>query len=186
MIRKPGILAAALLLAAACADQEALAPESKVEAYTTQLGVCQNLEVPAGNQFALRVYAEGVQIYHWSGTNWVFAGPSAVLYADRNKKAVVGTHYLDVGPQYTGPAWESNSGSKIVARVFDRCTPDANSIAWLLLEKVTTEKPGVFKNVTFIQRVNTVGGNAPAQPGATIGEEARVPYTTDYIFYQPQ
>jgi hypothetical protein len=180
MIRKSAILTAGLLLlAAACADEQPLAPESKVQASATELGVCQNLQVPAGNEFALRVYAEGVQIYHWSGTSWVFAGPSAVLYADRNKKAVVGTHYA-------GPTWESTSGSKIVARVFDRCTPDANSIPWLLLEKVTTEKPGVFKNVTFIQRVNTVGGNAPAQPGATIGEEARVPYTTDYVFYQPQ
>lgn len=179
MISKSGILTAALLLAAACADQQPLAPESKMAAAAPGLGVCQNLEVPAGNEFALRVYAEGVQIYHWNGTSWSFDGPSAVLYADRNKKAVLGTHYA-------GPTWESTSGSKIVARVFDRCTPDANSIPWLLLEKVSNEKPGVFSKVSFIQRVNTVGGNAPAQPGATMGEVAQVPYTADYVFYQPQ
>jgi hypothetical protein len=37
--------------------------------------------------------------------------------------------------------------------------------------------------VTFIQRLNTAGGLAPATAGAAIGQEARVPYTADYLFY---
>ena len=40
---------------------------------------------------------------------------------------------------------------------------------------------------TFIQRVNTAGGIAPAE-GCTnddeIGKVALVPYTTDYFFYR--
>jgi len=40
--------------------------------------------------------------------------------------------------------------------------------------------------VTQIQRVNTVGGNAPANPGSVTGEEARVPYTAEYFFYREQ
>jgi len=38
--------------------------------------------------------------------------------------------------------------------------------------------------VAYIQRVNTVGGNAPSYAGSTVGEEARVPYTTRYLFYR--
>ena len=38
--------------------------------------------------------------------------------------------------------------------------------------------------MTFIQRVNTTGGIAPAAPGTTVGEEARVPYTAEYFFYR--
>jgi hypothetical protein len=38
--------------------------------------------------------------------------------------------------------------------------------------------------VTFIQRVNTVGGNAPTDPGNFPGEVTRVPYTADYFFYR--
>jgi hypothetical protein len=38
--------------------------------------------------------------------------------------------------------------------------------------------------VTFIQRVNTIGGTAPAEAGAFVGDEARVPYTTEYYFYR--
>ena len=74
--------------------------------------------------------------------------------------------------------------SKAYRAVVDRCTPDPASIPWLLLAAVSTEGPGIFHRVTFIQRVNTAGGNAPAQPGTVIGEEARVPYTTEYLFYR--
>jgi len=40
--------------------------------------------------------------------------------------------------------------------------------------------------VTFIQRVNTVGGNAPAAAGTFVGEETRVPYSAEYLFYRAQ
>jgi len=39
-------------------------------------------------------------------------------------------------------------------------------------------------DATFIQRINTVGGNAPAAPGTVVGEEANVPYTAEYLFYR--
>ena len=68
--------------------------------------------------------------------------------------------------------------------VLKRCTPDPTAIAWLLLEAALSEGPGIFHKVTFIQRVNTVGGTAPSEPGAFVGEVARVPYTTEYFFYR--
>jgi hypothetical protein len=71
-----------------------------------------------------------------------------------------------------------------VGAVVDRCTHDASAIPWLLLRAVSSEGPGVFDGVTYIQRINTVGGNAPAQAGGVVGEEARVPYTTEYLFYK--
>ncbi len=49
---------------------------------------------------------------------------------------------------------------------------------------VETDGPGIFRRVAFIQRVNTTGGTAPAAPGTTVGEEARVPYTAEYYFYR--
>jgi hypothetical protein len=38
--------------------------------------------------------------------------------------------------------------------------------------------------VTFIQRLNTVGGNAPAAAGTAIGQEVNVAYTAEYLFYR--
>jgi hypothetical protein len=72
----------------------------------------------------------------------------------------------------------------VVGTVVKRCTPNPAAIPWLLLDAVSTEGPGIFHRVTHIQRVNTVGGNAPANPGSVTGEEARVPYTAEYFFYR--
>jgi hypothetical protein len=134
------------------------------------------LQVQAGNKVSFHVYAEGVQIYRWNGTSWSFIAPEAVLFADGDDGAV--------GIHYAGPTWESVSGSKVVGTVLERCTPDPEAIAWLLLEAVSNEGPGIFRRVTFIQRVNTVDGNAPSDPGGFPGEEVRVPYTAEYFFYR--
>jgi hypothetical protein len=127
------------------------------------------------------VYAIGVQIYRWDGVSWSLAGPDAKLYAEEN-------YFGEVGKHYVGPTWESNSGSKVVAaRVPGTgCAPDATAVAWLLLKKVSTDGPGIFSRVTFIQRVNTTGGLMPTAPGTTVNEEKRVPYTAEYYFYQAQ
>lgn len=63
------------------------------------------------------------------------------------------------------------------------CTPDTTAIPWLSLEAVSAEGPGMFGKVSHIQRVNTVGGLKPSNPGAEIGETKRVPYTAEYYFY---
>ena len=141
------------------------------------LGDCDHLRVQAGNRLFYRVYAEGVQIYRWSGTSWVFVAPEAVLSANPGGTGVVGIHYA-------GPTWESVSGSKVIGAVEERCTPNPNDIPWLRLRAVATEGPGVFQDVTFILRLYTSGGIAPSTPGTTPGEIASVPYTTEYYFYR--
>ncbi len=118
----------------------------------------------------------GVQIYTWNGSSWTGPVPEATLFdADGN---VVAIHFA-------GPTWESNSGSKVVGTVIPpRITVDTNAIPWLKLQAVTPEGPGIFADTTFIQRVNTVGGKAPATPGTSVGQVARVPYMADYFFYR--
>lgn len=143
------------------------------------LGEYQKLQAPTGNKVALHAYAEGVQIWRWSGSSWVFVKPEAILYADGEAEGVIGIHYA-------GPTWESASGSYVVGAVLDRATPDADSIPWLLLKAVDSESPGIFHGVTYIQRVNTVGGIAPAEAGEFPGQEARIPYAADYYFYREQ
>lgn len=174
---------AAIALLLGCADNAPLSPDADLlDSFHTHdraadLGSCQNLQVPAGSKLAYHTYASGVQIYRWNGTSWGFVAPSAVLTADANGNGFVGTHYA-------GPTWESKGGSKVVGAVVDRCTPNPNAIPWLLLRATSTEGSGIFHRVTFIQRVNTAAGLAPATPGNVVGEEARVPYTTEYFFYR--
>lgn len=139
--------------------------------------LCASIEVPEGHKVCFHVYAAGVQIYRWDGSTWVFIAPAAVLYANADHDGEVGTHYA-------GPTWESNSGSRVVAQKIAACTPDATAAPWLLLQTVTAEGAGILHRVTYIQRVNTVGGVAPATAGSFVGEESRVPYTAEYVFYR--
>jgi hypothetical protein len=141
------------------------------------LGDCQNLQVPAGNRVAFHVLGVGVQIYTWTGTSWSFVSPEAVLFADPGDHRVVGFHFA-------GPTWESLSGSEVVGTTIQSCTPNPDAIPWLLLGAVSNEGHGIFQRVTFIQRLNTVGGIAPTVPGDFPGQVARVPYTARYFFYR--
>lgn len=138
---------------------------------------CSMIEVPQGYSLVARSYAVGVQIYRWNGSQWSFVAPSATLYADADLDNLIGTHFA-------GPTWLSNGGSSVVAARVDGCTPDAGSIPWLLLRATATDGEGLFSKVRYIQRVNTAGGNAPSTPGRANGMVVRVPYTTEYYFYQ--
>lgn len=140
---------------------------------------CQSLKVQVGNKLAFHVYARGAQIYKWNGATWDFVAPVATLYAEP-------TYFGEVGMHYVGPTWESKSGSLVKGRRVQGagCTPDPNSIPWLLLERASSSGAGIFSAVTYIQRVNTNGGNVPTEPGITLNETRSVPYTAEYYFYR--
>ena len=168
-----------------CATEGPIAPEQGAASLTPaavsftkapELGACDRLNAPEGSKMVFHAYARGVQIYRWSGSAWTLYGPDATLSADAAGNSLVGTHYV-------GPTWESNSGSKVVGAVVDRCTPNPNAVAWLLLSAKASGH-GIFQSVTHIQRVNTVGGVAPSTPGSFVGDEVSIPYSTEYFFYR--
>jgi len=141
--------------------------------------LCDKLQVPQGNKVAFHVYAQGVQVYKWNGASWDFVAPVATLSADANLSGEVGIHYA-------GPTWESNSGSKVAAKRLEGCSPDSTAIPWLKLQTVSTIGPGIFGSVTYVQRVNTVGGLPPTAPGSSIGAMVDVPYAAEYYFYRAE
>jgi len=137
--------------------------------------VPNEIAVPAGNKVHSYGSAVGVQIYTWNGSSWGAAVPEATLF---HGEGIVAIHYA-------GPTWESNSGSKVVGALPPvSVIVDTNSIPWLRLEKLSAEGPGIFADTSYIQRINTVGGKAPATAGTFVGQVARVPYTADYFFYR--
>jgi hypothetical protein len=58
--------------------------------------------------------------------------------------------------------------------------PNATDIPWLRLEISERSGPGVFAQVTHIQRINTRGGTI-AGPCLAAGAVAEVPYAADYV-----
>lgn len=166
--------------------------------------VPENLQVPAGHTLFLGAQAAGTQNYICVTTAkrtvaWRFLGPQATLFIDAEGglPQQITTHFLSVNPEeaLARPTWQhSLDTSRVWGRVRSSST-DPNyvapgAIAWLLLETAGTEQGpggGFMVQTTFIQRVNTSGGVAPATGCANdddLGKLALVPYTTDYFFYR--
>jgi Protein of unknown function (DUF3455) len=174
---------AAAVALAGCGDDTTLGPTERPAIAASDatvrgldLGTCDELAVPQGSKLVSHLYAEGVQKYEWDGGSWAFRGPSAKLYANAGGTGEVGIHY-------GGPTWESNGGSLVIGRLKTPCERGPADIPWLLLDGVRSEGPGIFHDVDFIQRVNTIGGRAPSTPGS-LGEWRHVPYTAEYFFYR--
>jgi len=187
------LVIAAAAISSACANDAPLGPSrgaaagarvaasAEATAGTADRGPdltgCEYLRAPEGSKLVAHMYATGAQIYRWSGTAWLFAGPSAVLYSDAAGSDRVGTHYA-------GPTWESVDGSTVRGSSPVVCPVGSDDIPWLRLTGTPGEMPGIFRRVTSIQRVNTVGGTIPTEPGTTPGEERHEPYTAEYYFYR--
>ena len=142
------------------------------------------LAVPA-NQTVSRVFrVHGVQIYDCKPSHddpmhvdWTLRAPEAELRDAGGK--LVGRHYA-------GPTWEALDGSKIIGEVVARSdSPDPSAIPWLLLRVKSATGQGLFSQTLSVQRLDTVGGKAPAEgcDQHAVGKEARVPYAADYFFY---
>jgi hypothetical protein len=182
-----GFLAVLVLIAAAFSRDGSESREASAAPLSVQPGSAfpANLALPDGHFAAFQVDAEGVQIYLCQArTNdpmafeWAFRFPEAVL---------INTWGETIGTHYAGPTWESRDGSLVVAAARANAdSPDATAIPWLLLQAQSTSGTGVFSTVSYIQRIDTTGGRAPAScDAATAGQELRVPYTAVYAFAYP-
>jgi len=142
------------------------------------------LNVPATQRLIKQLHATGVQIYQCqpaksdpSQFEWVFKQPEATLSTKGGR---------NFGKHYGGPTWEANDGSKVIGEMVARTdSPNPNSVPWLLLRAKAISGKGVFTDVQFIQRLNTVGGSAPlvACRQDQAGHQLRASYTADYLFY---
>ena len=159
------------LLVAALVAVAALAPVA--QATPPAPDVPGDIAVPAGNKPYLTLHAVGVQIYSCNGQAWVPVAPRADLY-DREGE-LVGTHYA-------GPRWQTKDGSTVVASRVSGVNVDPTAVDWLLLAATPTAE-GRLGLTTYIQRINTTGGRAPAG-GCEAGSQIEVPYTADYVFWR--
>ena len=143
--------------------------------------VPQQLRPPANEQLLFRVHAKGDQVYSCKGEGaqfaWTLKAPDAQLF-DKDGKTF--------GKHFAGPSWEANDGSRVTGKaIANASSPDADSIPWLLINIVSHGGSGVLTRATTIQRINTKGGKAPASgcDSSHSGEEVRVSYSADYLFY---
>jgi Protein of unknown function (DUF3455) len=143
------------------------------------------VQVPAGNAVAMETVGTGLITYECrvkanagDQFEWVFVGPDAKLW-DRSGK--------EVGKYYGPPAtWQSNDGSKLTGAQVAVAPAQAGSIPLQLVKANPAVGDGAMKGVSYIQRVATQGGVAPAKAcdaGSQRSKET-VKYQADYIFWR--
>ena len=151
---------------------------------------------PEGNVAFLQTRAYGTQQYICLPTGWKQFAPQATLYP-QNAPMQIATHFLSTNPVdgLPRPTWQdAHDGSAVWGKVVGLPLTDPayvapGAIPWLLLEAAGTAVGPiggeVLAKTTYIQRVNTQGGVAPAGT-CTVGAVALVPYSTDYFFYRQE
>jgi hypothetical protein len=174
--------------------------------------VPDTIKVPDGNTPFLLGHATGTQNYECqpsgSGFAWVLFTPEATLFNNADKQ--VTTHFFSPNPDPTDAntdprvvadgtiraAWQARDTSTVWAKLFVPPSTDAafvrqGAVAWLLLVTAGVQEGptggDTLTRTTFIHRVNTDGGLAPATGCAQlsdVGKKAFMPYTADYFFYQ--
>ena len=138
----------------------------------------ETLAVPAGNVVSFRTFAIGFQVYRWNATTnaWQFVEPKALLFP-------YGPY--SIGVHFVGPTWTVPGAGSVVGTAVANVPVDPTAIPWLKLAAVSTSGTGPLAATTFVQRVATTGGRAPARTG-TDGEIVHVPSTAQYYFYRAQ
>ena len=135
------------------------------------------IAAPAGHEPYLIGHASGVQIYGCEGAAWRLLAPRATL---------TDAHGHLLATHGAGPTWTARDGSTVLGRRDSGVPGAAGSIDWLRLAGVSAT-PGSdgdrLGRTTYIQRIDTVGGVAPAGPCAD-GARTEVPYLADYVFFR--
>jgi hypothetical protein len=208
------IVATAFMVAIAATFTLHLAPGHAARIVVPPLPA--TLQVPAGNHPFLLGSAVGTQNYVClpSGVDasgnptfaWKLFTPEATLFAGEGSDSrQLITHFFSPNPDednadpLTGfhpvrAAWQSSKDTSTVwARTVvatDAVVVTPGAIPWLKLTVVGSRSgrgADLLTVTTFIHRVNTTGGLAPAADTCDslqeVGRQAFVPYTADYIFY---
>lgn len=142
------------------------------------------IQVPAGEEAVLSAHASGSQIYTCKAATdgnfvWTLKAPEAEL-RDRKDK-VIGEHSA-------GPTWKLKDGSEVTGKAAAKVESlDSDSIPWLLIKVVNNSGKGSLAKATSIQRVNTHGGQPPAEgcDASHRDAETKSSYTADYFFFAP-
>lgn len=181
MMTRAAISAASALavsLLAACSSM------STAPTYS-QASLPATVQVPAGNKVAIETVGVGEITYQCNAKKdmasqfeWAFVGPDAKLNNRKGKQ--VGKYY---GPPAT---WENLDGSKLTGTQVAVAPSAAGNIPNQLVKANPAMGNGIMTGVTYIQRVNTVGGVAPATActASNMGSKEIVKYQADYIFYK--
>jgi Protein of unknown function (DUF3455) len=144
----------------------------------------RSLEPPANEVPVLFAYGQGVQRYVCKEKERAKGSYAWVLKEPQAKLADTSGH--EIGTHSAGPSWQLADGSKAVRKTLVASVPAlaSDAVPWLLLSVDASGKGGIA-DAEYVQRVDTVGGAAPADgcDAAHAGATRDVEYRATYVFY---
>jgi hypothetical protein len=136
-------------------------------------GIPEAIKPPAGSRpIGAYLVAAGTQTYTCTGG--VFTGasvPEAQLIGTGGK-----IHH------FKGPSWQSERDGSLVTAAKVASSDRAGTIPELLLQVNSHTGTGILSKATYINRLYTSGGTAPAG-ACTDGSTTAVPYKAVYVFW---
>jgi len=147
-----------------------------------------DIKPPAGTTLVHHFHAIGTQNYTCTATpgtggaeptyGYGASTPEALLYDSCGKEVI---HH------FAGPTWQWLADSSSVKGAKIKGVDVTGSIPLLLLKATPQTTTGELSAVSYIQRLDTTGGAAPAAATCTaahVGEVTKVNYTANYYFYE--
>jgi len=155
-------------------------------AMSSQENLPDTVKVPGGHVVAFKTLGAGLITYECRARKdmpnqqeWAFVGPDASLFN-------AGT--TQFGRYYGPPAtWESLDGSRVTATQLAVAPHGTGNIPLQLVKAQAVVGQGSMAGVSYIQRLATQGGVAPAAScsAGNLGEKQKVAYQADYVFWRP-
>ncbi|WP_168173566.1 DUF3455 domain-containing protein [Polaromonas sp. A23] len=180
-----GRLLPCLLLAAGSVALLGACGYRPLKPYNTQNDLPEAVRVPAGYQVAIEATSNGQLMYECQAVKrapyeyeWLLRSPGVTLTDTYGNRI---THKPGVRA-----TWAHQDGSSVMSREFIEVPNGEPNLTLQRYKAEPSETPGMLHNISYVQRLRTVGGWVAAIPCSApqLGMRRTVPYEADYIFWR--
>jgi hypothetical protein len=180
----PGPLLRSLLLAVAAASVLGACNYRPLQPYNNQKDLPEAVRVPDGHRPVLEATSNGELLYECQA---VRRSPYEYEWLLRTGVALTDTYGNRITHKPGARAsWVHQDGSSVMAREFIEVSNGAHNLTLQRYRAEASETPGMLHNISYVQRLRTVGGWIATTPCSApqLGMRRTVPYEADYIFWR--
>ncbi len=176
------LVAGSVALLGACGSRPLAALSSAI----SQQDIPVTLRVPTGHQAVLQAHSAGKLLYECQAIKrspfeyeWLVRNPDIDLTDTRGDS-------IKHKPGARA-SWAHRDGSTALAREFVEVANGSHNLPLQTYKVEPAATPGALQNISYVQRLRTVGGWVSVSPctSAQLGMRVTVPYEADYIFWRP-
>ncbi|MDP2450807.1 MAG: DUF3455 domain-containing protein [Polaromonas sp.] len=156
-----------------------------LQPYNTQHDLPEAVRVPEGHQAVLEATSNGRLLYECQA---VKRAPYEYEWLLRNASVDLTDTYGGAIMHKPGAraSWVHRDGSSVMAREFSEVPNGSSNLPLQRYNAHSSGVPGALHNITYVQRLRTVGGWVSTTPctSAQLGMRKTIPYEADYIFWR--